>query len=567
MEQQQKARMAIELRPGTVVAGRFVIEDLLAEGSMGRVYRARQEPMGREVALKVMRRFDDRSPEAVRRFFQEAVAVSKLKHPNSITLFDFGRDDNELLYLAMELVEGKSLREVLVEHGRLGLRRTVRIISQVALSLAEAHRLGIVHRDLKPANILLVDLDGQPDFVKVIDFGMALLERPSGERLTRKGVSCGTPAYMSPEQLFEGHSVDRRSDLFALGVLLYEMLEGRRPFDGQTVLETIERRRTGPPDPMTQRCPASVRDFVCRLLARDPAQRPESAEAMLEELQAALPPGLSLHVIEPRRGERRRDTVRVDVVPTLARSEDEDTDIEIQTLTPGLETLLHLEVLSRGAEPDPMTALLAPALEEPGGDPVAEDPSESAFVLPIGRLSDRHQPWVRAPWRARLGRRAWSAVGAASLALAAVALVLWGSLGTPSRTETTEPAPPPPVAQAAEVVDPSSPVAQAPERAEPLAEPLPEPTAESPASSRLVALRPADELAPSDFFPRDLVAMDLEGSSEAASHDAALTRPVHLLRVRALPACLRWSSCDKPNYRVRRSAPAEASETRSDEPD
>ena len=237
---------------GETVSGRFLIKRLLGEGGMGKVYLAEQLPMGRKVALKVLRPDLSSDEAAVKRFFREALAVSRLQHPNTVTLFDYGESEKGDLFIAMEYLEGMSLKDLLAVTPKPSANRVLGIIAQVALSLAEAHRKEIVHRDLKPDNIILSDIDGQPDFVKVIDFGIAHLTAASGDsRITQAGFVCGTPEYMSPEQA-RGDSLDGRSDLYSLGIIFFEMLEGYLPFVGETPLATVLKHQTDEAPPCRQ---------------------------------------------------------------------------------------------------------------------------------------------------------------------------------------------------------------------------------------------------------------------------------------------------------------------------
>ena len=279
---------------GETVSGRFIIKRLLGEGGMGKVYLAEQLPMGRKVALKVLRPDLSSDEGAVKRFFREALAVSRLQHPNTVTLFDYGESEKGDVFIAMEYLEGMSLKDLLAVSNKTSADRALNIIAQVALSLAEAHRKEIVHRDLKPDNIILADIDGQRDFVKVIDFGIAHLTAASGDsRITQAGFVCGTPEYMSPEQA-RGDSLDGRADLYSLGIILFEMLEGYLPFVGETPLATVLKHQTDEVPALSPTHSQAVRALCQRLVAKEPEDRPESAEHLLRELKALAPPGSPL---------------------------------------------------------------------------------------------------------------------------------------------------------------------------------------------------------------------------------------------------------------------------------
>jgi serine/threonine-protein kinase len=222
---------------GTVIGGRFRIVAILGEGGMGRVYTAEQQ-MGtsvRKAAVKTLLAQYAKDPQVVARFMRECGVVSELEHPNTIKVYDFGQTVDGDLYIAMELLGGASLEKAL-ESGALAPERVDKILSQVCGSLQEAHDKGIVHRDLKPANIYLSKRAGEDDYVKVLDFGIAKRDEKTSKheaKLTAQGTVLGTPPYMSPEQ-FRGQELDARSDIYSLGVMSYEMLTGRLPFDADT---------------------------------------------------------------------------------------------------------------------------------------------------------------------------------------------------------------------------------------------------------------------------------------------------------------------------------------------
>lgn len=283
---------------GTTIAERYTIVGRLGAGGMGTVYRAEQAPIGREVALKVLRKDLGRDPETVARFHREAQTLSHLKHPNTVTIFDFGQTSDGLLYLAMELLEGEMLSSRMKRIGPFDVPLAIRIAAGVLRSLAEAHANGIIHRDLKPDNIFLAKVHGRPEedeVVKVVDFGIAKIR--DGERgieplQTQEGTVFGTPRYMSPEQA-QGKKLDGRSDLYAVGVLLFHMLTGRAPFtDDDAVVVMAHHIKTVPP-PVREVAPgrpipASLEALVCRALEKDPNARPQTAEQFLADLEATL---------------------------------------------------------------------------------------------------------------------------------------------------------------------------------------------------------------------------------------------------------------------------------------
>ncbi len=284
---------------GSTVGGRFVIEKKLGAGGMGAVYKARQADLGREVAVKVLLEELTSNDTQARRFTVEALAVSRLKHPNTIQIFDFGKSEQGRLYIAMELLEGETLNDRIRTLRRMPVRMALRILAQVAAALDEAHGKGIIHRDLKPENIFLVRVGEDPDFVKVLDFGVAKLRDGVGDgqgTLTKAGSIFGTPRYMSPEQA-SARPVDARSDLYSLGIILYEMLAGSPPFDSETPLTLLLAHVNTPVPPLITRdpgliVPREVEQLVSDLLEKQPAKRPESAAALRDRclaLVASLP--------------------------------------------------------------------------------------------------------------------------------------------------------------------------------------------------------------------------------------------------------------------------------------
>ena len=282
---------------GSTISGRYQIDKLLGEGGMGAVYLAQHTLMHKRVAIKVLHAEMTRMPEVVTRFEREAMAASHMDHPNVAAATDFGKLENGAFFLVLEFVEGKSLRDVL-DFGALAVKRALHIGRQIAAALVRAHGLGIVHRDLKPENIMLVERDGDADFVKVLDFGIAKVpvdEIIKGKgaaaktALTQAGMVYGTPEYMAPEQAL-GQEIDARADLYALGVMLYEMLTGLRPFESESRVALLGMQVTQQAPTFRERAPdlsipSSVEALVRSLLEKEAKDRPADARTVHDQLE------------------------------------------------------------------------------------------------------------------------------------------------------------------------------------------------------------------------------------------------------------------------------------------
>ncbi len=284
---------------GRVVNDRFRIVALLARGGMGKVYRAEQAPLGREVALKVLNPnySGDNDPEFHKRFFLEASTCSKLTHPNTVTIFDYGRTDDDVYYIAMELLEGRTLHRALREEGPFSTERALQIARQICRSLREAHGLGVIHRDLKPANVYLVRHGDENDFVKVLDFGLVKNVDDKGEDLTQTGLFMGSPKYMSPEQI-RGERADARADVYSLGVMIYEMVTGKVPFDRPNSVNILMAHVHEAPPPFAEinpnvHAPESLEALVMRCLSKQADDRFASMEELLGAMKGIVDLGTS----------------------------------------------------------------------------------------------------------------------------------------------------------------------------------------------------------------------------------------------------------------------------------
>jgi serine/threonine-protein kinase len=285
---------------GRVIDRRFTVIAPLGRGGMGTVYRAKQSPLGRLVALKLLAGLTDpeRIEEFHRRFFLEASTAAKLRHPNTITVFDYGSeeiDGEDVLFISMELVEGKTLTRAL-KSGPFHPRRAMNVMLQVAASLREAHESGIVHRDLKPGNVMLVERtegdEHERDFVKVLDFGLAKTFEgaDSAIRLTRAGTFLGSPRYVSPEQI-EGRPVDPRADIYSFGCVSYRMLCGHVPFDGEGAIDIMMKHlKEEPPllpDEVRAEAPPMLVDLVMECLGKEERDRPQDMAEVITRLKLA----------------------------------------------------------------------------------------------------------------------------------------------------------------------------------------------------------------------------------------------------------------------------------------
>ena len=294
---------------GALLAGRYQIKRLCGEGGMGRVYEAEHIEIGKRVAIKVLHPAYSRTPDLVERFRREARAASRIEHPNVVNVTDFGTTDDGSLFFVMEYIEGIELGLLIHRQGPLAPVRALRIAEQMCEALQAAHDAGVIHRDLKPENILLLGQGNSPrtppsgqsspgmearepsDFVKVLDFGIAKsaeIEENSrkGRRLTRPGVAMGTPEYMAPEQA-AGHPADPRSDIYAVGSIMYEMLCGTPPYEGDNVMEVLHKKANEPPAALAELRPAltpAVVALVERAMARSPDDRPKSMADLAYEI-------------------------------------------------------------------------------------------------------------------------------------------------------------------------------------------------------------------------------------------------------------------------------------------
>lgn len=278
---------------GEVVAGRYRVIEQIGEGGHGSVWRAQDLTTSSDVALKIMH--EERDPSALSRFAREAELVGRLSHPGNVRLLDWGVHDARLPFSVFELLKGETLQARLKRQGPLPVPTVAQIARQVLVALAEAHAVGIVHRDIKPANIFLGS-----DTLKLIDYGIAKSLRPNTKALTRQGEVLGTPSYMPPE-LIEARPIAPSSDLYALGLVMAEMISGRRVYQGSPIdicLKQVSPAPTPLPDEVTR---SVLGPIIARATEKDPARRFDRAEQMVAAIDQAAEPSAALPLGGPKR--------------------------------------------------------------------------------------------------------------------------------------------------------------------------------------------------------------------------------------------------------------------------
>lgn len=330
---------------GTVLGGRYEILDTIGDGAMGRVYLARHQLMKRQVAVKMMHPQLISGKSALRRFQKEAELASALNHPNILTVYDFGVTETGSPYLVMDYLQGKELLHVLEDEGHLPQNRGLHIFKQVCAGLAHAHDKGVVHRDLKPSNVMLVTLDGDDSFVKILDFGIAKQLNPSEssiDNLTRTGEVFGTPHYMSPEQC-RAQEVDGRSDIYALGCVMYQTFTGQLPITGSDLIECLYKHVNSIPEPFNVVAPelplsAELEALVFKSMGKSPDERFQS----MQELRAAM------EVLEP--GGYTGTYSRVDLPAVKIEAASQTLPAEPGTVGSGVASDSRLDITHSGQE-------------------------------------------------------------------------------------------------------------------------------------------------------------------------------------------------------------------------
>jgi serine/threonine-protein kinase len=378
---------------GMTIDGKYLIEERLGRGAMaGGVYRARHAGTGGFVAIKLVRADLVPDESFIRRFYVEAQNTHRLHHPNTVRVSDFGRTAEGVLYLVMEFLPGRMLAAVLEKDAPLPTARVVHIVEQMLKSLGEAHSLGMVHRDVKPENVMLLDQFGEPDFVKVLDFGIARSLNAGGVG-TRGAI--GTPEFMSPEQ-WEGKSIDGRADLYAVGCVMYEMLGGRLPFERERsgteeVVVCMTAHLTKVPDPLIDVCPwvpKALSLLVMELLAKKPQERPSNADEVLQRLNAIKSSGVLNDSPPPRSGIRPKPAA---TTPSPLPSA---SDVEAASQGPA-EPKADAPPPASGRRGTPGTPG-HPESARADGPPrfPAEPPQEKTAIIEVAPSSERPKPGV-----------------------------------------------------------------------------------------------------------------------------------------------------------------------------
>jgi serine/threonine-protein kinase len=397
---------------GMVLDSRYRVSRILGEGGMGIVYEAFHQRIDRKVAIKVLREDFSSRPDVVERFRREAKSASRIGHPNIVDVMDFGDTPLGSSYFVMEMLEGEDLADLLSREVRLSPSRAVAIAYQCCRALAAAHEKGIVHRDLKPENIFLLERGGFPDFVKLVDFGVAKMteldhaEGSGGRKLTRTGMIFGTPEYMSPEQA-NGQPLDHRVDIYALGIILYETLTGSVPFEGESFMAVLSKHAVQTVPPLREMWPGlsvspELEAVVMCALTKSRDQRYPHMRAFAEALEA---------------------------VPELPDTIPRDSHVPVRTSTPGS---LVAPVRALTPEPRASDAVATASVPEPSLTPLSTETSLSPQEVPVGlAASEQRSPKLFLP-------RAYVPMAAAVVIVGAFISAL--VLARPDRNERAAPA-------------------------------------------------------------------------------------------------------------------------------
>ena len=424
---------------GAVLAGRYVVKGRIGEGGMGLVYEGLHRDIDKRVAIKVLRDDLSRRPEVVARFRQEARSASRIGHENIVDISDFGETTRGASYFIMEFLDGEDLGNVLGREVTVDADRACAIVLQCCRALSATHAKGIVHRDIKPENIFLIRRDGVDDFVKIVDFGIAKMsdietDGAPGRKLTKTGMIFGTPEYMSPEQA-AGQELDHRVDVYALGIILYECLAGRVPFEGDTFMAVLTQHLFAELPPIVELNPNAevsreLELVIRKALAKDPDDRYRDTEELAEAVTCALdgrlsratvktppsafgPPSLSHLAPVPRRKTPRWvwATTASAVVAVLAwvalgpnsgqRSEADASEVSAE-VSPPIEPVEAPEPLLADVEPALAFVNVHVATDPAGARIMLGDGSEACAAAPCTLAAERGSTLVI---RAKLGKR------------------------------------------------------------------------------------------------------------------------------------------------------------------
>jgi serine/threonine-protein kinase len=419
-----------------VIDGRYHVIEPIASGAMGSVWRAERVGLGRAVAIKIMHEALPDELASRQRFEREAKLMAKLEHPNCVSVIDYGVYEDKP-YLVMELVRGTSLIDLLAREGRVAPQRAVDILKQVLSGLAHAHALGIVHRDIKPANLMVAEQAGIGFLVRILDFGLA---RADGQSKLTTGIVVGTPNYMAPEQC-RGGQLDGRCDLYACGVILFEMVTGRKPFVADDPIAVVRMHLQAPPPRLGDVMPGDHGDLevvVARALVKDPAQRYASAADMAHALDAALAAGKSLGHAVPH-------TQRTPGAQLATES--------------GWNVPAHAATTLVASTPPALSEAARP-VREPA--PVADPRSSSPVPTPASRLPTEpvRRPSSARRWLVRVSTKQLAIV-AGSLGVVVIVLVI---IAASRRATSSSASSPPPLRDAGAAItidNPADPVAAA----------------------------------------------------------------------------------------------------------